>query len=174
MTPIIGLSGYARSGKDAAARALVAAGWKRASFADRVRELALVVQPELAGDVARVGWEATKERPEVRALLQRLGVGVRDIVDEDCWVTAAFRSLPVGPVVFTDCRFPNEARAISRRGGIVVRVVRPGLTPMNGHITDTALEHWPFDAVIVNDGTLEDLHARARQLATDWVSTLTW
>ena len=42
---IIGLTGYAGAGKDEAANALTAQGWRRFSFADAVRELLLEINP---------------------------------------------------------------------------------------------------------------------------------
>ena len=45
MTAIVGFSGFARSGKDTAAQALLRHGFTRVSFADIVREFALAVDP---------------------------------------------------------------------------------------------------------------------------------
>jgi len=42
---VIGLCGYAGSGKDTAAQALVDIGWQRVSFADPIREIALAIDP---------------------------------------------------------------------------------------------------------------------------------
>ncbi len=42
---LIGLTGFAQSGKDAAASFLVERGWKRLAFADKVREAALAIDP---------------------------------------------------------------------------------------------------------------------------------
>ncbi len=42
---ILGLHGYARSGKDAAAEALVAIGWERIAFADVLRDIAYATDP---------------------------------------------------------------------------------------------------------------------------------
>lgn len=181
---IIGLSGYARSGKDTLASFMTDAGWERRAFADKLKDFLYAQNPmvavtvnsdgtagyySLAALVDSVGWERAKEfAPEhpysTRQILQRLGTEAgRRILGENVWVDAGLSSLePDGKYVFTDIRFPNEAKAIEDRGGWVFRIVRPGTEPMNAHPSETALDNWPFYARIVNSGTLEDLREIAR------------
>jgi len=164
---VVGVSGYARSGKDSVARVFVSRhGFTRAAFADALKELACrtnpIVSPDgrrLASLVDEIGWDRAKtEVPEVRGILQRLGKGARDVLGEDIWVDTLFRQhAGASRLVIPDVRFPNEAAAVRGRGGRVVRVVRPGVGPANGHISETALDDDEPDAVIVNDGSLEDL-----------------
>jgi len=165
---LIGVSGYARSGKDSIAAALVErCDFIRISFADRIKELALYIRPELHERVETEGWEEVKADPEVRELLQRLGFGCREVLGEDVWVDAAMQGLaPDRRYVFSDVRFPNEAAGIRRRGGFLIRVTRPGISAVNGHISEVALDDWPsWDAAILNDGTLDDLRETAVRLA---------
>lgn len=151
---IIGLTGYAGSGKDCAAQGLVDLGWERIAFADPVRELALKINPDLRwggpieskgetyaldgplGDmVDLLGWGAAKKNPAVRRFLQGLGMGVRDIFGEGAWVGLAWdkaRAAGIAGrnVVVTDVRFPNEVDMLRRfgqsfGGDSVVRIVRP-------------------------------------------------
>lgn len=168
----IGISGYARAGKDTAGRILVEHhGYLRVSFADKLKELALLIDPTLISANADLdnnwrlkefvtdeGWEAAKEYPEVRRLLQAIGTGVRDIVGPNTWVELAMRGIPDGSkVVFTDARFPSEAEAIKSVGGVIWRVARNGYEPVNGHLSEVALDDWPWDLAIPNNGTLSDL-----------------
>ena len=172
----IGLSGYARSGKDTVGQILVEKhGYRRASFADKLKELALLVNPIIGNDgvalldmVELYGWESAKDaHPEVRRLLQAIGTGVRDIVGPNTWVDLAMRNLPDGSkVVFTDCRFPSEADAIRAAGGTLWRIERPGFGPVNGHISETALDDHEFNVVIPNKYTLDFLDGLVR-LALD-------
>lgn len=181
-TAVIGLVGYARSGKDTAAAGLIADGWQRVSFADGVRELALAINPIIDAEfddesyrlgrvVERHGWEAAKECEEVRGVLQRIGTGVRNIVGESAWVDIAAdkaeEHLDFGQnVVFSDVRFPNEIEMIHRRlCGVIVRITRPGVGPVNGHISETALDDFEADYTIVNDGTEEELQAKLVAIA---------
>jgi hypothetical protein len=164
---IIGLSGYARAGKDTIGDLLVEKGYTRSSFADYIRKALYTLNP-YASDGNRVkdvidnhGWEGSKlVDPEVRLLLQRLGSDVgRNLIDNDIWVDLVLKNIPDGAkIVFTDCRFPNEAEAIKRFGGELWRVSRNGCDPVNNHISEIALDNWNFDLVLENDGTIESLH----------------
>ncbi len=183
---LIGLSGYARSGKDTAAAALLERGWERKAFADKLREFLYALDPALRAPVAKIapdlsiksmqflpsvravvdamGWEKAKGLPEVRALLQRCGTEAgRGVLGDDVWVNAVLRDL-TGPTVITDVRFWNEAQRIHAAGGLVIRLSRPGVGPARSpggevHASETALDDYPlFDASIVNDGTPEDLY----------------
>ncbi|WP_327292480.1 deoxynucleotide monophosphate kinase family protein [Streptomyces sp. NBC_01198] len=173
---IIGLSGYARSGKDETAKALGEWGWRREGFADPLRAFLLAVDPLIPGApdggpyrlsllVEAYGWERVKDEfPEVRALLQRTGTEAgRTILGGDVWINALFRDHEVGEkLVIPDVRFPNEAMAIRSRGGVVLRIERLGVEPAVGedgevHDSETALDDWAFDGRIHNDGTIEDL-----------------
>lgn len=151
---LIGFAGYARSGKDAAGGILVREfGFDRLSFADGVRDLA-----------RRVGWDGKKDY-HGRQLLQRLGQGVRDVVDTDAWVMAVtLRYHPGRPTVITDVRYPNEAEWVESVGGLVVRVVRPDVGPVNDHPSEVALDGWRFDHHLNNAGTITDLRREVAAL----------
>ena len=93
---IIGLSGYARSGKDTVAGMLIGLhGYDNRAFADGVRQFLVHLNPILEdghrlNEVIRdYGWEYTKGRTEVRRLLQELGLGVRDFFGTTCWIDRA-------------------------------------------------------------------------------------
>jgi len=165
---IIGLSGYAQSGKDTVAKYLVERhGFERVAFADPIRNLLWEMNPMLAdgfylqGVVNAYGWDAAKTRfPEVRRLLQDLGKGARDVVDTDIWVAAALRQM--GDVdqhyVVTDVRFQNEAVTLKMLTDTYIwRVERTGVDAVNNHISEHDLDDWDFDAYIHNNSTLEDL-----------------
>lgn len=168
---IVGLSGYARSGKDSAAQALVEVGFRRIAFADRLKDLANLIWPE---HMVRYGdWDQAKQNPEVREHLQLLGESVRDVLGEDTWVRAALDGInPGGDFVISDVRYANEAEYVSRLGGLVVRINRPGVQPANGHLSEVGLDDWRFDAVIQNDGTLDDLKDRMRTLGRCWSTAI--
>lgn len=172
---IIGLSGYARCGKDSVANILVELGWHRMSFADRLKLAVKELDPIIDGITdysLSMYWDDTKSTtenwdylkdnfPEVRRMLQRMGTEVgRKLFGDNFWVQQAFAAIPEGThrVVFTDCRFPNEAASVRARGGELWRVNRPGFGPVNGHASETSLDDYTFDVIIDNDGTLDDLH----------------
>lgn len=112
---IIGLGGYAFTGKDAVADVLEQGGWERAAFSDPVNEALRRLNPKipvwllgmppyeieyafdqyLPGDwdwveyswlVDRVGYSESKRNPEVRRLLQTLATEVvREMFGQDSW-----------------------------------------------------------------------------------------
>ena len=176
MPNLIAFAGKKRSGKDTAASVLTRElGYTRVAFADAIREFLEDVNPIVdAGYGYRLAdlldwhgwdWEQVKAYPEVRGLMQRTGVSVRQF-DPEFWVNAAFNNVePHSRIVVTDVRFPNEVDAILAKGGVVYRVVRPGLESTDSHISETALDHRDLP-VLLNDGSVEDLYAKVRELAS--------
>lgn len=197
---IIGLSGYAQVGKDTVGAMLVEHhGYTRLSFAQTLKDVLLDVNPRVGmfrpledwrngydahlpaahpgrcetAPASSFDWEYAKKEPEVRRLLQALGVACRNRIGPDVWVDAVMRqydelqSTPnpdmpgfsqIVPVVITDVRFPNEAEAIIARGGQVWRIERPGHGPVNGHESETALDRWGhFYGWLYNDCDLDAL-----------------
>jgi hypothetical protein len=163
---IIGLSGYAQSGKDEIAKVLSEHGFERAAFADTLREALIALNPMagyglfLTDVVSMFGWEEAKRNyPEVRRLLQRMGTEAgRNIFGEQIWVNKTLGKLDSQKhYIITDVRFQNEADAIRDLGGQMWRVVRPGHGPVNGHSSEVDLDNYVFDYVVENKGDLEEL-----------------
>lgn len=86
--------------------------------------------------------------------------------------------------IITDMRFPNEMEAVKERGGITIRVIRDTTCPECGvsgghkmyahkdksltdlHPSETALDDAKFDYEIINDGSIEDLIEKVREILT--------
>jgi hypothetical protein len=116
-----------------------------------------------------------EQRMTVRQLLQELGTeAMRKNLHENVWVNALMADYhPIklsqdNPSYWlvTDTRFPNEAEAIKERGGLLLRIERPG-TSTGSHASETALDDYPFEYVIVNDGDLHDLIRKVKKLMID-------
>lgn len=172
---VVGIGHLSRAGKDSAATALQRdLGYRRIGFADKLKELALECDPLVttATQASNVGagrgrlkwvvhgltWEGAKDSyPEVRNFLINLGEGCRKVLDSDIWVNAVLDGVKKDEnVVIPDVRYENEAEAIQKAGGFVIRIDRPGATPSG--LSDNYLTDWDgWDAVIVNDGTVQDL-----------------
>lgn len=168
-TNLIGLGYRAGVGKDTAAAALAEYGWQRAAFADALRGVAYESSPHLAELVNMHGWDAAKRiYPSCRQHLERLGMAVRKYAGADVWINAClFRVDPAVPTVITDVRLPNECEAIKARGGVLIRIDRHDYDELNSqHITEHALRDYPFDAVVVNDGTPAELADRILRAVT--------
>lgn len=158
---LIGISGRMRAGKDASASYLIETyEFNRVAFADPLKQLALRIDPivqtwddyepmRLSEVIERDGAEQAKSLPEVRALYQNLGVGLRQLQDE-FWVDVAEATIRTlldesCHVVVSDVRFPNEANRIVSLGGTILRIIRDssgdGVTH-GEHISETALNEW--------------------------------
>jgi hypothetical protein len=169
---VIGISGYARTGKDTIADYLVEnEGYTKISFSTPMKEAMYRLNPritvnEIQNTALRIGvdvygWEGLKERsPDIRGLLQRFGTEVgREMFGEDFWVNYALDSIPDGgKAVIADVRYPNEADAIRALGGKVFRVERDGVGPANAHASENALDGYEFDGTLYNQGTVRGLY----------------
>jgi dephospho-CoA kinase len=170
---IIGLSGYAQTGKDETAKILVREhGFKRLAFADPIRDAVYGLNPLVEGGqrvadlVDEYGWDVAKGKDEVRRLLQAMGAEVgRKQFGSDFWVVVAMSQIGTSTdVVFTDVRFPNEAKAIADMNGAIVRVIRPNTSAVNDHESEVAMDRYDFDATIINNGTVEDLNSQVNRI----------
>ena len=168
---IIGLSGYARSGKDEVAKILVEDyGYKRVAFADKIRDLLLETNPQVKDGfrvesvVGAYGWDQAKVLfPEIRNLLQRLGVGARKTFGDGFWVWQVIQDLePNIKYVITDVRFKNEGDFVKESNGKIWKVVRAGVEPVNSHISERDMDGYKVDMILKNEGTLEDLRTLVR------------
>jgi hypothetical protein len=112
----------------------------------------------------------------VRELLQKLGTeAMRDGLHEDVWVNALFADYR-GPKmseynpsnwIITDMRFPNELEAVVERKGITIRVNRNNGTraiDINPHPSETSLDDAEFNYTVINDGSIDDLIEKVRQI----------
>ena len=70
--------------------------------------------------------------------------------------------------IITDVRFPNEAKAIKAKGGIIIKINRTNNTietsGIQKHESEIALDNYKFDDIIENDGTLEDLFYKVHEI----------
>lgn len=132
-----------------------------------------------------------------RWVLQYWGTEVcRKAFHDDVWIASLERKLlrSQDDVVITDCRFPNEILAIRRAGGRVIRVIRgpepdwfdaaksvnrgpdgnsswslskKKLERLGIHASETSWVGTEFDAIIDNNGTLDDLYQQIKNLVQD-------
>jgi len=179
---IIGLSGYAQTGKDTIADHLVKHyGFTRVAFADPIREALYKLNPKirlaessgvsLAHAVDSVGWDSVKVlSPDVRELLQRMGTEVgREIFGENFWVDQAMqKALQHDKAVITDVRYPNELKAVLEASGRVWRVVKDSVKAVNIHPSETSLDDYQFEYIIFNNDTIESLYESVDDFMTEY------
>ena len=139
---IIGLAGYAQSGKDTVAKFLVENhGFERVAFADPIRDLLYELNPIVGFEFDGGPWD------------------LKYIVDS-IWIIKALRTMSGdGNYVITDVRFQNEAATLrlSGQGAQIWRVERTGVNAVNDHVSEHDLDNWEFDSYIHNNSSLEDL-----------------
>lgn len=164
---IIAITGPAGSGKSTAAQYLIERhGFTLVKFAGRLKSMMRALglsDREIEGDL--------KEKPCLllggrtpRYAMQTLGTDWgRNLIHSNLWVNVAMAGVRAvldkgGRVVIDDCRYENEADAVIRFGGVIAKIARPGVGPLNGHPSETTeLAHnW----LIANDSAVKDLHAK--------------
>jgi hypothetical protein len=128
-----------------------------------------------------------------RWVLQYWGTEVcRKAFHDDIWIASLENKLRNSKdnIVISDCRFPNEIKSIKDAGGIVIRVKRGDepewykdaadmnagdrcmnyalaknrMSKLGIHASETAWVGTKFDAVMDNNGTIDDLFAQVKQL----------
>ncbi len=162
---VVALTGAAGSGKSTAADYLIRHhGYERVKFAGPLKAMLKV-----AGLTDSQIEGADKEKPTrllqgktPRYAMQTLGhEWGRNCIGEDFWVFlfehAALQIIDNGGViVVNDLRFPNEAEAVRKLGGVIVKLEgRVGIA--GTHASEAGCGTW--DGIVVNDGGLVDLYA---------------
>lgn len=197
---IIGICGFIGSGKDTAADYLVNFHeFRRDSFAATLKDAVAAVfnwdRELLEGRTKQARewreqvdpwWAERLKMPELtpRLVLQLWGTEVcRRSFHDDIWIASLESRLRNSKdnIVISDCRFPNEIRAIKEAGGRVIWVQRGELPSWhimagkanNGdpiaaeklkhlgiHASETAWVGTDFDYILDNNGTVDDLYER--------------
>lgn len=128
---IVGISGAAGAGKDTIGDAFVEhRGFLRMSFASTLKGILSMLFNWRAEDWQDLKWKETPNENSYgltpRQVAQSFGTDWgRNMINENIWIDATMRMLNTigtGNWVFTDVRFPNEARAIREVGGILLFV----------------------------------------------------
>jgi hypothetical protein len=132
-----------------------------------------------------------------RLMLQLWGTEVcRKGFHDDIWIASLENKLRMSKdsVVISDCRFPNEIAAIKKQGGKIFWVQRGALpnwyeaaVSMNKgpkrnmswaiskhtieelgiHVSETAWVGTKFDAIVDNNGSIQDLYDQLKTLISD-------
>jgi hypothetical protein len=201
---IIGICGFIGAGKDTAADYLVNFHeYRRESFANTLKDAVSAVfgwdRTMLEGrtkearawrEEVDTWWAERLDMPHLtpRWILQYWGTEVcRQGFHDDMWIASLENKLrkTQDSVVISDCRFPNEIKAIKAQGGKIIWVQR-GITPhwysiaeqanrgdnkarewlgLNGiHASEYSWAGTEFDAIIDNNGTIDNLYKQLKNL----------
>jgi hypothetical protein len=106
-------------------------------------------------------WMPTllKSPREIYLLMGQFGRSVR----EDYWIEQVIRHDSQN-LIIPDLRYPNEMKRIKALGGLTIKVINPRVEITHDE-ADDALEGYDFDHIIYNNGTLDDLRAKAKKIA---------
>lgn len=172
-TKIYILAGKARSGKDTAAEMIIK------HYENQDRKVVLIGFSDYIKDYAKkiTNWDGSDET-KPRELLQVLGTDiVRKNFGENFFVNRICDDIAVykyyfDVVVISDARFPNELDIPKERFANVktIKVERPNFvnelsTKQKQHITEKALDDYNnYDYIIKNDGDMEDLEMKVKQM----------
>jgi hypothetical protein len=166
---IIGLTGKAGVGKSEAARYLAERyGFRRTHTKAPIVEMAIpllrrmgVPEEEIPrridGDLKEVpipGFEPVTGR----IVQQALGGEARDAIDPLLYMKIWWRENEGVDVVNESIRYANEIDFIHARGGLIVRICRPGFDGVNGHMSEQ--QSFSPDTFLWNNGPIEVLHRR--------------
>lgn len=174
---IIGLSGKMYSGKDTACSCIKSLYpdiyWQQVSFAYRLKAMvALLTNTTMEENLSEQGKQIIPNgfADSLGALQQKMGMALRNEIDPNVWVNAAFTTIKPGDyAIITDVRFPNEVEAIKSRGGIVIRLEgdpsrkRDTDKRDQQHPSETSLDGCKdFDVIIQNTGSVNDLRNKLK------------
>lgn len=106
----------------------------------------------------------------IRQLLQYYGTNVmHTYFTKNVWINSTMRNADKRTII-SDCRFIAEAEAIRRNYGAIIYVNRPGLE-FGHHQSEKEmafmLKKEMYDYYINNDGTIEDLFNKVKDLCND-------
>lgn len=166
---LIAICGHKFSGKSTIARLLHnATGWEVVSFADKLKDITCILSGCTREQLEDYDFKETQlvpyylrpycgnvEKPTFRAFLQHFGSEVMRGVNDNIWIDCTLSNCGKDCIV-SDCRFPNEAKAVKARGGIVIKVVREGCGG-DSHCSEVGVDEIVPDYTIFNDTTLENL-----------------
>lgn len=161
MKKVICISGKAQHGKDTTANIL------KSILEERGNTVLIFHYADLLKYLCKqyFGWNGEKDYVG-RTILQHVGTDIVRAKEPNYWVDFAVKFLKLFKdqwdyVLIPDCRFPNEVSVIKDNfhGTQHLRVVRPHFeTPLSveqqNHPSETALDNYPYDILVCNDGTL--------------------
>lgn len=203
---IIGICGFIGSGKDTIADYLVNFhGFRRESFASSLKDAVSAVfgwdrillegrtQESRSWREQKDEWWSNRLGIDItpRAVLQNWGTEVlRSGFHDDIWIASVENKIRhiSDNVVITDCRFPNEIKALKSINGKVIRVKRTDepywyntaidanagdynaaslMKDFNVHYSEYAWVGTNFDVVINNESSIDELYKSIKYLVLD-------
>ena len=161
---------------------------KHYSFASSLKEIATglfgLTKPQCYGtdldknSLTWIRWEdmpgyqgENEGRMTAREFLQHFGTDICRKIHPDIWTDRTLRNIREEEsllAVISDCRFPNEAEAVQRAGGKVIRLTR-GDDANDLHSSELEVDNINYDAIIDNkDLSLIETNKEVISLLEKW------
>lgn len=176
---LIGITGYARSGKN--------------TFADCLQKCSIDIQQfSFAAEIKYcvgeifgreyIDWFADERKDNIipkygkspRQLAILVGTELGRKVHPDLWVEKLEATIKERDIihggreisVITDVRFQNEVDWILHNKGLIYVVKKPGIGPANEHISEAIhdLDFYGKEKIVDNSSTIEELQAKANYI----------
>ena len=160
---IVGLVGRARSGKDTASRVL-APEYTLKRMARPVKDACKALyawtdealESELK-DFKNEFWGLTP-----RATMVHLTHQIKEYMGQVFFTRRFFAEWDgKTPLVIPDIRYSSDVDEIHKRGGVTIRIIRPGVVL---HEFENEIEKLKTTWTVVNDGTIEELEAKIKEV----------
>lgn len=175
-------------GKDTAARFLVShlrttrngSNIQKKGFADKLKSMCYELY-SWAGLMPGPWYEENSHRyklkDEILPLLGKsprkvwieFGTSVGRAVYGSTWVEYLLRNAKCDILIVSDCRFPDEADMIKKRGGFVFKIERPGTVRSSDIADDALLGYDGWTGIIQNDSELFDFNNKIVGLAKEYL-----
>lgn len=167
MTDLIGLTGPIGVGKSTVANILKNYGYSEHAFADKLKQIVAIVfnlTNDLDKSINIVNSNKTNQiykNYTTARLLQMVGQGLRDKVDNDIWIDSLFKSYKNDKWVISDIRYKNEYLALKQAGGILIKIEGNNRHSKDGrdmqHQSEIEMVDITADYIVTNFTTIEDL-----------------
>ena len=175
---VIAICGYKRSGKDTIANFIVSTyGYKPLKIAEGLKNLMKTMfdftddQLEETKEVIDQYWGITPRRAmqffgteimqyEIQKLLPDIG--------RNFWMKKITNTITNASddekFVISDMRFYHEYEALKKFYPFIIKVTKPGVNCLDTHCSETEFTTIPHNIEVINDGSLEALHEKLRNI----------
>jgi hypothetical protein len=184
MTTIVAFAGKRGSGKSEASKVLVEEfGFEDRKFADPLKNMMRAfywtcgmdtdeIERKIEGDLKEEPCEFLAGKTP-RYAMQMLGTEWRNLIAKTLWSDIFKMRAQTGQfgdrVVCSDLRFDHEAEALDELAAYTVLIYRPEADQVSDeyaqHVSESGIKNLKVASTIVNDDTLEYLHAQTRAIA---------
>lgn len=165
---LIGITGHKFSGKSTVANMLSSMlNYEVDSFARPLKEIVCALSGCTMAQLEDYDFKENEVVPEhlwafcanekhnYRSLLQGMGDYLRS-KNPNIFIDSVLVG-DTSNLIISDCRFPNEAKAIKERGGIVIKVVRDSVVSDDTHQSEMMIDEIEPTYILPNNDSLEAL-----------------